>query len=84
MVGLKNPRDAVEWRLFDDSAAAAGRAADDVQSIISKAIGNRGSAVIFLPGGETPVAIFSELSIRDLDWPRVTLLPIDDRSSEMD
>ncbi len=79
MSRLKNPREAVEWRLFDDASAMARRVADDVQSIIRSAIEARGSALIALPGGGTPVPIFEELADRELDWPLVTLLPTDDR-----
>ena len=79
MSRLKDPRNAVEWRLFDDTAAMTRRVADDVQSIIGSAIEARGSAVIALPGGRTPVPIFAELAGRKLDWPLVTLLPTDDR-----
>lgn len=69
----------VEWRLFDDAAAMAPRAADDVQSVIRSAIDARGSALVALPGGRTPVPIFAELARRALDWSLVTLLPTDDR-----
>jgi 6-phosphogluconolactonase len=75
----EEPREAVEWRMFDDPAAMARRVADDVQSIIRSAIGVRGAAVIALPGGATPVPAFAELARRDLDWTLVTLLPTDDR-----
>ncbi len=79
MSRLKDPRTGVEWRLFDDATALASRVAEDVQSIIRSAIGARGSAVIAMPGGRTPVPIFAELASRKLDWPLVTLLPTDDR-----
>ena len=79
MSRLNNPREAVEWRRFDDPAAMARQVADDVQSIIRSAIKVRGSALIALPGGRTPVPIFAELAGRELDWPLVTLLPTDDR-----
>jgi 6-phosphogluconolactonase len=76
---VKDPRNAVEWRLFEDKATMARQVADDVQSIIRSAIEARGSAVIALPGGRTPVPIFEELAGRTIDWPSVTLLPTDDR-----
>src|SRR4051794_36235777 len=79
MPPLNNPRNAVEWRLFDDAAAMARRVADAVQSIIRLAIEARGSALVAVPGGATPVPIFAELAGRELDWPLVTLLPTDDR-----
>lgn len=75
----KDPRKAVEWRRFDDSAAMTRRVADDVQAIIRSALEARGSAVIALPGGATPVPIFEELAGREPDWSLVTLLPTDDR-----
>ena len=79
MSRLKDSRNAVEWRLFEDKAAMARQVADDVQSIISSAIEARGSAFLALPGGRTPVPIFEELAGRTIDWPSVTLLPTDDR-----
>lgn len=75
----KDSRNAIEWRLFEAEAAMARQVADDVQWIISSAIEARGSAVIALPGGRTPVPIFEELAGRTIDWPSVTLLPTDDR-----
>jgi len=65
--------------LFDDAAAMAPRVADDVQAIMRSAIAARGSALVALPGGRTPVPIFAELARRELDWPLLTLLPTDDR-----
>jgi 6-phosphogluconolactonase len=79
MSRLNNPRNAVEWRLFDDAAAMARQVADDLQSIIRSAIEARGSAVLAMPGGRTPVPIFHELARRGLEWSLVTLVPTDDR-----
>lgn len=79
MPRLNTPRNAVEWRLFDDAATMARQVADDVQSIIRAAIEARGTALIALPGGRTPVPIFHELARRGLEWSRVTLVPTDDR-----
>lgn len=79
MSRLNNPRESVEWRRFDDPATMARQVADDVQSIIRSAIEARGSALIALPGGGTPVPSFAELAVRELDWALVTLLPTDDR-----
>ena len=84
MSRLSNPREAVQWRLFDDPAAMTRQVADDVQSIIRSAIEARDSAQIALPGGATPVPSFAELAGRELDWPLVTLLPTDDRLVPID
>jgi 6-phosphogluconolactonase len=72
-------RDGVEWRMFDDTAAMARRMADDVQSIASAAIEARGSVVVAMPGGRTPVPVFHELARRGLEWSLATLVPTDDR-----
>lgn len=79
MARLNKPGDPVQWKLFDDTAAMALQVADAVQAIIGSAIEARGSALIAVPGGGTPAPIFTELAGREIDWPRVTLLPTDDR-----
>jgi 6-phosphogluconolactonase len=81
---MSRPKETIDWRLFEDKAAMARQVADDVQSIIGSAVGARGSAVIALPGGRTPVPIFEELAGRKIDWPSVTLLPTDDRLVPID
>ena len=75
---------ALAWRSFEDAAAMAAPVADAVQSILGSAIAARGSAVIAVPGGQTPKPIFHQLAVRDIDWPRVTLLPTDDRLVPID
>lgn len=57
------------------AAAVAG----DAQFIIESALDARGQAVIALPGGKTPLAIYDKLAGARLDWKRVTILPTDDR-----
>jgi 6-phosphogluconolactonase len=81
---MSRPKETIDWRLFEDRTAMARQVADDVQSTIGSALGARGSAVIALPGGRTPVPIFEELAGRKIDWPSVTLLPTDDRLVPID
>lgn len=53
--------------------------ADDVVAILSVAIARRGEALMFVPGGSTPQASFALLGEAGLDWPRVTIVPGDER-----
>jgi 6-phosphogluconolactonase len=53
--------------------------AGDVGFIIESAIDARGSAVIALAGGSTPVPILEKLAAAKIDWKRVMIVPTDDR-----
>lgn len=68
-----------DWRTFDDTEVMAQRVASYVESLVRSAIAARGSAILALAGGKTPVPAFRELAEAKLDWSDVTLLPTDDR-----
>lgn len=69
----------IEWWDYDDADEMAGAVAGDAQFIIESALDARGQAIIALPGGKTPLAIYDKLARAKLDWKRVTILPTDDR-----
>lgn len=69
----------IEWWDYDDADEMAAAVAGDAQFIIESALDARGQAVIAMPGGKTPLAIYEKLSQAKLDWKRVTILPTDDR-----
>jgi len=69
----------IEWWDYDDADEMADAVAGDAAFIIESAIDARGAAVIALPGGKTPLAIYDKLARAKLDWKRVTILPTDDR-----
>lgn len=71
--------DEIEWWEYDDAAEMAAAVCDDVAFIIESAIDARGSAVIALAGGRTPLPIYEKLSAAKLDWKRVTIIPTDER-----
>lgn len=50
-----------------------------VESIVSKAIQNRGQAVIALSGGSTPKQFFEFLSDTDLLWEKIFITLVDER-----
>ncbi|MBA4040459.1 MAG: 6-phosphogluconolactonase [Sphingobium sp.] len=69
----------IEWWDYDSADEMADAVAGDAAFIIESAIDARGAAVIALPGGKTPLAIYDKLAAAKLDWKRVTILPTDDR-----
>jgi len=71
--------DEIEWWEYDDATEMAAAVAGDIGFIIESAIDARGSAVIALAGGKTPIPIYEKLASAKLDWKRVTIIPGDER-----
>ncbi|WP_420824981.1 6-phosphogluconolactonase [Sphingomonas corticis] len=69
----------IEWWEYDDADELAEAIAGDVQFVIESAIDARGSAVIALAGGKTPLPAYEKLAKAKLDWKRVTIVPTDER-----
>ncbi len=69
----------IEWWEYDDAAELADAVAGDIQFVIESAIDARGSAVIALAGGKTPLPAYEKLAQAKLDWKRVTIVPGDER-----
>jgi 6-phosphogluconolactonase len=57
----------------------ADAVAKEVGSAIENAVGERGSALVALPGGRSPAPIFERLADAILPWDRVTIIPTDER-----
>lgn len=68
-----------EWWEYEDADELAEAVAGDVAFIIESALDARGQAVIALPGGKTPLAIFPHLAKKKLSWKNVTIIPTDER-----
>ena len=69
---------------YDSEDEMAAAVAGDVGFIIDSAIEARGNALIALPGGSTPGAIFEKLAEASVPWKKVTIIPTDDRLVAMD
>lgn len=69
---------------YDSEDEMAAAVAGDVGFIIESAIDARGNALVALPGGSTPGAIFAKLAEASLPWKKVTIIPTDDRLVKMD
>ncbi|MDA8733334.1 6-phosphogluconolactonase [Gammaproteobacteria bacterium] len=52
---------------------------EQIFDILKLAIKERGTASFVVSGGSSPVKIFNELSLTDLDWSRVIITLVDDR-----
>lgn len=69
----------IEWWDYDNAAEMAAAVAGDIGFIIESAIDARGTAVIALAGGKTPIPIYEQLASAKLEWKRVTIVPGDER-----
>lgn len=73
-----------EWWDYDDLDELADAVAGDVGFIIDSALEARGSALIALPGGTTPIAALDRLAAQKRDWKSVMIVPTDDRIVAVD
>ena len=64
---------------FDDSASLAQALADAVAGDLKSALAARGTALLAVSGGRTPVHFFHALSQRKLDWSKVVVTLVDER-----
>jgi 6-phosphogluconolactonase len=69
----------IEWWEYDGAGELADAIAGDVQFVIESALDARGSAVIALAGGKTPLPAYEKLAKAKLDWKKVTIVPTDER-----
>lgn len=68
-----------DWRVFPSPEALAETLAGDVARALDEAIARRGHALLAVSGGTTPKLFFPALSKRELDWAKVTAVPVDER-----
>ncbi|WP_373742149.1 6-phosphogluconolactonase [Neisseria sp.] len=70
---------AYEWHEFENNAAAAQGLADAVAAALQTALDKKGSAVLAVSGGRSPIAFFEALSKKDLDWQNTGITLVDER-----
>ncbi|MBW3560366.1 MAG: 6-phosphogluconolactonase, partial [Proteobacteria bacterium] len=71
-------------RRFETWDGLVQAAAEALGGALEHALRERGSASLALAGGGTPADIYRRLSHRELDWPRVSVTPTDERWVEAD
>ncbi|MGM0429858.1 MAG: 6-phosphogluconolactonase [Pseudomonadota bacterium] len=64
---------------FDNNQELTDSLCERVVSILSKAIAERGEAILVVSGGRTPKPLFEKLSHSPLPWSKVTILLADER-----
>jgi 6-phosphogluconolactonase len=69
----------VPIKTFDSREDLAQALAGDVAGRLRAAIESRGAATLAVSGGSTPKRFFQVLSETDLDWPKVTVVLVDER-----
>ena len=70
---------AAEWREHGSRDEFVGSVAAEVEATISSAVAARGEALVALPGGSTPRAVFKRLAQARLLWSKTVIIPTDDR-----
>jgi 6-phosphogluconolactonase len=73
-----------EWWEYDSPDELADAVAGDVGFIVESALDARGSALLALPGGKTPLPIYERLVEAKLPWKHVTIIPTDERLVPLD
>lgn len=76
---MPSPTDAAPVTVHADAGAMAESLAQSVAADLARAVAERGEAVFAVSGGSTPAALYRELSKAAIDWPRVTVVLVDER-----
>lgn len=64
---------------FPTRAALMAAVAEFIADALQTALAERGAACAALSGGSTPEPAYALLAARDLDWPRITFVLVDER-----
>lgn len=64
---------------FETHEAASVAAAKRIAAALRRCLDAQKAASLVVSGGTSPEQCFAELSTQDIDWPRVSVLPSDDR-----
>ncbi|WP_158963517.1 6-phosphogluconolactonase [Chachezhania sediminis] len=69
----------MDLRIAPDRETAVARLADEMAAALHLAISTEGRATLAVAGGTTPGPVFDRLSTAGIAWPRVTVMPTDER-----
>ncbi|MBO3275695.1 6-phosphogluconolactonase [Pseudomonas schmalbachii] len=69
----------VGWNEWENAAAQASGLAGVVAGHLRTALAERGTALLVVSGGRSPVAFLEALSVEELDWSRVCVSLADER-----
>ena len=71
--------DSVDFYSTNNSESLAIDLSQSIGEILAEAIKKRGRASIAVSGGGTPIPLFKEFSLLNIDWKKVDLTLVDDR-----
>ena len=71
--------DSVDFYSTNNSESLAIDLSQSIGEILAEAIKKRGRASIAVSGGSTPIPLFKEFSLLNVDWKKVDLTLVDDR-----
>jgi len=71
--------DSVGFYSTNNSESLASDLCQSIGEILTEAIRKRGRASMAVSGGSTPVPLFKEFSLLNIDWAKVDLTLVDDR-----
>ncbi len=64
---------------FPDRQTLVNALSDEIASLLAAGIEKKGRASLAVSGGSTPVALFEELSSKDIPWEKVVIFLVDER-----
>ena len=70
-----------EWHLFSDRAAQARALADHAADALRAALADSDEVTLLVSGGRSPAQFFECLASCSLEWERVWVMPVDERTS---
>ncbi|MFC3875042.1 6-phosphogluconolactonase [Neisseria musculi] len=70
---------AYQWHSYENAAAASAALADAAEAALQHALNKKGSAVLAVSGGRSPIAFFEALSQKNLDWQNIGITLVDER-----
>lgn len=70
---------AYQWHQYESAAASSEALAEAVAASLQNALDSKGSAVLAVSGGRSPIAFFEALSQKDLDWSNIGITLVDER-----
>lgn len=77
--GAEAAMKGVPIKTFDSREELAQALAGDVTARLQAAIASRGAATLAVSGGSTPKRFFQVLADADIDWPKMTVVLVDER-----
>ena len=69
----------IDWYVANNSKSSDIDLSHRIGQILTQSITENGCASIAVSGGRTPISLFEELSILNLDWSKVELTLVDER-----